>query len=124
LPHPPDAPLLCNRNGGLRPYTGAGLAQGLRHLFRCAGVRTATGQLPHVHDLRHSFAMHALLRWYRAGIDVQARLPALAAYMGHVSVVSTQHYLAFLEPVARKASDLFARHCRSLLDTGLEGGAR
>lgn len=125
LPHASEAPLLCNLSRGLRPYTGAGLAQGLRQLFRCAHVRTASGQIPRVHDMRHSFALHALLRWYRAGIDVQARLPALAAYMGHVSIVSTQHYLAFLEPLAQSASDLFARHCESLLGTGAaEGGPR
>ena len=44
--------------------------------------------------------MHALLRWYRAGVDVQAKLPFLSTYMGHVSMVSTEHYLHFIEPVA------------------------
>ena len=125
LPHTPDRPLLCNRNGGLRPYTGAGIGQGLRRLFRSAGVRTLSGQLPRVHDMRHSFAHNALLRWYRAGIDVQSKLPSLATYMGHVSIVSTQHYLTFLEPVAQSASDLFAHHCGSLLDwASTQGGAR
>ena len=125
LPHTPDAPLLCNCHGGPGPYTGAGLGQGLRHLFRCAGVRTLSGQLPRVHDMRHSFAHHALLRWYRAGVDVQAKLPALATYMGHVSINSTQYYLTFLEPVAQSASDLFAHHCGSLLGWGAtQGGAR
>lgn len=125
LPHTPDAPLLCNCHGGLRPYTGAGIGQGLRHLFRCAGVRTLSGRLPRVHDIRHSFAHNALLRWYRAGIDVQTKLPSLATYMGHVSIVSTQHYLTFLEPVAQSASDLFAHHCGFLLDSdSRQGGAR
>ena len=125
FPHAPDAPLLCSRHGGLRPYTGAGLAQGLGHLFRCADVRTASGQLPRVHDLRHSFALHALLRWYRAGIDVQAKLPALATYMGHVSIVSTQYYLGFIEPLAQAASDLFGHHCASMLGASSSaGGAR
>jgi len=53
LPHAAEAPLLCSRHHGLRPYTGAGLAQGLRQLFRRAGVRTSTGGLPRVHDMRH-----------------------------------------------------------------------
>lgn len=124
LPHAADAPLLCNRARGLRPYTGAGFAQGLRQLFRCAGLRTASGELPRAHDLRHSFAHQALLRWYRAGVDVQAKLPALATYMGHVSIVSTQHYLALLEPIAREASALFARHCEPFLATARRGGGR
>lgn len=122
LPYAPEAPLLCNRGRGLRPYTGGGIAQGLCQLFRSAGVRTASGQPPRVHDIRHSFAHHALLRWYRAGIDVQAKLPALATYMGHVSIISTQYYLTFLEPVAQSASDLFAHHCESWLGARSAGG--
>jgi integrase len=122
LPHAAEAPLLCSRRHGLRPYTGAGLAQGLRQLFRRAGVRSSTGGLPRVHDMRHSFAHAALLRWYRAGVDVQAKLPALAAYLGHVSVISTQYYLAFFEPFAQAASARFAQHCAPFLGTANEGG--
>lgn len=117
LPHNADAPLLCNRRRGLlHPYTGAGLGQGLRRLFRRADIRTASGGLPRVHDLRHGFAHQALLRWYRAGVDVQTKLPALATYMGHVSIVSTQHYLALLEPFAQEANKRFDRHCQPFLE--------
>lgn len=122
LPHSAETPLICNRSRGLRPYTGAGLAQMLRQLFEAAGVRTAYGKLPRVHDMRHSFAQHALLRWYRNGANVQAKLPALAAYMGHASVVSTQHYLALLEPFAEAASERFERHSMAFLDEGVGGG--
>lgn len=116
LPHDADAPLLVNRSGGLRAYSGASFGHSLSRLFRRADVRTAHGRFPRVHDLRHTYAIHALLRWYRAGVDVQAKLPALAAAMGHVSIVSTAYYLAFLEPVAEAASERFARHCRHVLD--------
>ena len=69
--------------------------------------------------------MNALLRWYRAGLDVQAKLPFLAAYMGHVSIVSTAYYLQFVEPLATVASARFADHCGELImgPTGA-GGAR
>lgn len=125
LPHTSDTPLLCSSWRGLRCYTGKGIGHGLRDLFQSAGLRTASGRLPRCHDMRHSFALQALLRWYDAGTDVQAKLPALAAYMGHVSIVSTQHYLGFLEPVAEAACELFARHCGPFLDTSsAPGGAR
>jgi len=115
LHHSPEAPLLCNRRRGIRHYTGTGLADGLKRLFRQAEVRTAEGRLPRIHDLRHTFAVHALRRWYEAGVDVQSKLPALATYMGHVSVVSTQHYLAWLEPFAEVVSGRFANHCAPFL---------
>jgi integrase len=122
LPSSLDAPLLCFRRRGLQPYTGEGLGAGLQQLFRKAGVRTAEGRVPRVHDMRHSFALNAVLRWYRAGTDVQARLPALATYMGHASIVSTQYYLRFLEPFAEVASERFARHCSLFLAASLDGG--
>jgi integrase len=46
-----------------------------------------------VHGLRHTFAVTSLLGWYRDGQDVQARLPALSAYLGHASPAATYWYL-------------------------------
>ena len=68
--------------------------------------------------------MHALLRWYHAGADVQAKLPLLATYMGHVSIVSTQYYLPFVEALAAAAAARFADRCGQLLEaTSAPGGA-
>ena len=114
LPHAHDAPLLVNCQGEQEAFSGAGMAAGLRDLFRAAGVRTAAGGLPRVHDLRLTHAVHVLLCWYRAGVDVQSRLPMLATAMGHVSVASTAYYLSWLEPVAEAASERFCRHVQSI----------
>lgn len=115
LPHDADSPLLVSNAGGSRAYWGASLGVGLTSLFRCADIRTVRGRPPRVHDLRHTYAVHALLRWYRAGADVQAKLPILATAMGHVSIASTAYYLPFLEPIAEAASARFARHCQVVL---------
>lgn len=122
LPHPASSPLLVNRWGGLRAYSGASFGHSLHRLFRRADIRTVQGRIPRVHDIRHTYAVHALLRWYREGVDVQAKLPILATAMGHVSITSTAYYLPFLEPVAQAASERFARHCRSTIPTGSSAG--
>jgi integrase/recombinase XerD len=49
---------------------------------------------PRLHDLRHRFAVTALLRWYRAGEDAERHLPVLSAYLGHVHVSDTYWYLS------------------------------
>lgn len=110
-----DAPLIWRGGAVARGYSGSGFARIFRSLARRAGIRTAAGEPPRVHDVRHSFAVHALLRWYRAGVDVQAKLPLLSTYMGHVSIASTQYYLRFVEPVARAASERFAQHYGALV---------
>ncbi len=66
-----------------------------RTLVRTVGlVARSPGCRPRLHDLRHSFAVHTLLDWYAAGLDVQARLPLLSAYLGHVSPADTYWYLS------------------------------
>lgn len=106
-----DSPLLIHRHGGETGYSGMGLGQLLHKVIRHTDIRTAAGRSPRVHDLRFSFAVHALLRWYRAGVDVQARLPALSTYMGHVSILSTQYYLVLLDEVIEAASERFEAYC-------------
>lgn len=49
---------------------------------------------PRLHDFRHRFAVNTLLNWYRAGENVERRLPILSAYLGHVHVSDTYWYLS------------------------------
>jgi integrase len=103
----PSGALLCCGAGGRHGYTGAGLGEAVNRLFVTAGVQDSEGRLPRVHDIRHSFAVQALTRWYRTGADVQSCLPRLAMYMGHVSIVSTAHYLHFMPTMRELASNRF-----------------
>lgn len=73
---------------------GSGIYCNFRDLLhRCGIGHGGRGQGPRLHDLRHTFAVHALLRWYREGADLQARMPVLATYLGHASIDGTQEYL-------------------------------
>lgn len=112
----PQTPLLCNCKNGQRGYTGAGIAQAIERLFIAVNVVDSEGRRPRIHDLRHSFAVQALLRWYRAGADVQSNLPRLAMYMGHVSIVSTAHYLHFVPALRELASDRFEQAFGNLIE--------
>ncbi|HET8661969.1 MAG TPA: tyrosine-type recombinase/integrase [Micromonosporaceae bacterium] len=68
--------------------------QRFHRLTQAAGLvpRSATCR-PRIHDLRHTFAVTTLLGWYRRGVDVQARLPLLSTYLGHVDPGGTYWYL-------------------------------
>jgi site-specific recombinase XerD len=66
----------------------------IRKLFQKAGLKPAQGRVgPRPYDLRHTFAVHRLSRWYRSGVDLHTRLPWLSAYMGHVDILGTETYL-------------------------------
>jgi site-specific recombinase XerD len=90
-PRSPDSPLLINQRS--RRLHQSTVNQTFRNVLRQCGIRHSKHTGPRIHDLRHTFAVHRLLAWYRDGGDVNARLPWLATYMGHVDVHSTQVYL-------------------------------
>lgn len=76
-----------------------------------AGVHGPPGRRgPRVHDLRHTFAVHRLVSWYREGADVQTRLPLLATYLGHVGLSGTRAYLPMTAELLDQASRRFARY--------------
>jgi len=62
---------------------------------------------PRLHDLRHSFAVATLLRWYREGIDPNCRLMHLATFLGHVDPTSTSVYLTITEELLNLAAQRF-----------------
>lgn len=64
-------------------------------LARSAGLeRRSPNCRPRIHDLRHSFAVHTLVGWYRDGLNVESLLPRLSTYLGHVDPASTYWYLS------------------------------
>ncbi len=111
----PDAALIWNASWGGGAYSGTSLRLCLRSLLQKCGIVTPKGVPPRIHDFRHSFAVNALLRWYRAGADIDAKLPLLATYLGHGSAVSTHYYLHFIEPLRLAASERFAKHYGALV---------
>jgi integrase len=88
-----------------------------RDILGRLGITGIEGQPPpRLHDVRHAFAVNRLLRWYRDGVDVQARLPALATFLGHVSPQSTEVYLTITADLLREANARFHRHFGSVFD--------
>lgn len=105
-----DAPLCCNNISKMRGYSLPGMQTAIKNLFDAAGVHDFQGRRPRIHDLRHSFAIQVLIRWYKNGDDVQTNLPKLALYMGHVSIESTAYYLKFVPTLRTLASKRFEDH--------------
>jgi integrase len=89
---PEAAAFLVNSCG--RPLRGSYLPHVFAPLAETAGIQAPPGQrAPRLHDLRHVFAVATLLDWYRDGGDVQARIPVLSTWLGHVDPKSTYWYL-------------------------------
>jgi integrase len=92
FPEPQAEAFLVNSRGG--PLDGHNIQHTFAVLITTAGIQTPPGRrAPRLHDLRHTFAVATMLDWYRDGGDVQARLPLLSTWLGHVDPKSTYWYL-------------------------------
>jgi integrase len=91
LPHPRSPSFLLSRAGTRLHYKNVHFT--FRRLVLRARLPVGRPPRPRLHDLRHTFAVTTLVRWYRAGVDVEVRLPALSTYLGHVAPSSTYWYL-------------------------------
>lgn len=100
-------PFIWNQRRGGKAYSAWGLQCSLWAVLDACNIRTRSGRRPRVHDFRHSCAVNALIRWYRSDADVRTKLPFLATYLGHISIISTYRYLHFVEPLRALASKRF-----------------
>lgn len=55
------------------------------------------GKGPRLHDLRHTFSVHALAKMADQGLDLYYSLPILSKYLGHESLDSTDKYVRLTE---------------------------
>lgn len=118
LPMAADAFLLWSGHRGSEVYGATNLCSVWHQLCVNANVLNAQKHPPRLHDLRHSFAVNALRRWYAHGIDVQAKLPHLATYLGHASLASTHYYLKLTPEIREAASARFHVRCAVVLPEG------
>jgi integrase len=92
--------------------------EAFRLALKTLNITGHQGRAPRTHDLRHSFAVHRLSRWYRDGVDVQSRLPWLSTFLGHVDIQSTEVYLTITADLYEQASARFYRCFGQDLETG------
>lgn len=93
---------------GQRPVHPGTASQAFHHLVATLELPVPAGvSTPRLHDLRHSFAVGCLLRWYREGLDPSARLCQLSTFMGHVEPRSTSVYLTMTPALLAEASRRF-----------------
>ena len=91
-PHPQSpAFFLSERATRIHPST---LRRTFQNLSCQTGLREpADSHGPRLHDLRHSFSVRTLTRWYRDGVDVDRHLPRLSTWLGHSCIANTYWYL-------------------------------
>jgi integrase len=118
LPMNPESFLMWSGYLWSDVYVASHLTLVWQQLCVSAQVLKAQGHPPRLHDLRFSFAVNALQRWYAQGANVQAKLHHLATYMGHGSAASTHYYLQLTPELRQAASERFHQRFAPLFTVG------
>ncbi|KUM25212.1 integrase [Mesorhizobium loti] len=105
----PTDPVFINERG--TPLTYDQSIDTFQRLLKEIGVTNQRDRRrPHLHDLRHRFAMRTLLQWYQNGQDVEQQLPVLSAYLGHTETRDTYWYLSACPELMGLARERLERH--------------
>jgi len=108
------APFFTYKKGG--PVARFVLEDAFQRLREHVGVARQNARYqPRLHDLRHTFAVHRLIAWYRSGADVQRLLPGLSTHMGHISLSGTHRYLTMTPELLTEASLRFEHYAGEVI---------
>ena len=111
---PPDGAIFSFDRQKRRPIGANTISWTFHKLVPALQLTVPSGvRPPHLHCLRHSFAVGTLLRWYRTGVDPMSRLFDLSTFMGHVSPSSTAVYLTITTELLECAGMRFAAFAES-----------
>ena len=94
----------------------------LRQVHRVfSGLRDQLGWInrgahdgPRIHDLRHSFVVHRMMRWHIQGMDIDQKILALSTYIGHTCITHTYWYLTGVPELMALAGNIFEEYGQML----------
>lgn len=95
---------------GRKAYGVCAVRDAFRQCLTVAGI-PHSDEGPTLHSLRHSFAVHRLMRWSVEDGDVNVLLPYLSAYMGHENLLGTERYLRMTAEMFPETAERIRENC-------------
>lgn len=105
----PDQPAFFQFEHGRRP-SDCGLRYNFAQICQKIGLRTTQqfkkhGRGPRIHDLRHTFAVETILKWYRNDLDPDREMVKLSTYLGHSNPEHTYWYIEAVPELLKLAAE-------------------
>ena len=60
-----------------------------------------------LHDMRHTFIVRSILRFYERGVDIDSAMLVLSTYVGHAKVSDTYWYVTGIPELMAIAAERF-----------------
>jgi integrase len=98
-----------------RAYTSGAARIIFHQILSKAGIkRRSSGKYPRLHDLRHLFSIRALEQMAEKGYDLYTSLPILCKYLGHKSIIETEHYIRLTKDRFSQITQLSSNYALNL----------
>lgn len=93
-----------------QPAGDCGARYNFAQVSRNIGLRSPQaynrhGLGPRIHDLRHTFAVHTILDWFRDGRDIETEMYKLSTYLGHSEPKHTFWYIEAVPELMQLAAE-------------------
>lgn len=99
-----------------RPITRDNVYRRFRAILWESGIsHGGKGNGPRVHDVRHTYSVHALQQAAKRGVDVYCALPILSTFLGHASVTATEQYVRLTTEAFPEVSAALERYCAHVI---------
>lgn len=77
-----------------KPLSQCAVRHWFREILEQSGIpRRGDGQGPRIHDIRHTTAVHSLMKMVKDGVDMYCAMPILSVFLGHKSLKGTETYV-------------------------------
>ena len=93
----PESPYFISLKG--KRIAGGSILSWFHKILKNSGITYIPHIGPRIHDLRHTFAVHALDAMSRNGMDIYCGLPILSVALGHKCVSDTELYVRITNQV-------------------------
>ncbi|WP_347988043.1 tyrosine-type recombinase/integrase [Methylomonas sp. AM2-LC] len=108
----------CNRfflSDEGQPIKRANIMYALHSICQEFGWKPRGDYVHHrLHDFRHTFIVHSMLRFYQQGIDVDHAVLALSTYVGHARISDTYWYFTGIPELMSIAAERFERYSKEI----------
>lgn len=111
----PDSPYFISLKG--RAVSSPSTLRWFHRILKESGINYIPHNGPRIHDLRHTFAVHALDSMSRKGKDIYCGLPILSVALGHKCVSDTELYVRITNQIYPDLTEMSSKIAEHIFPT-------
>lgn len=103
----PEITFFCSLHG--KKLQEATIHRWFKRILSMSGIPYIGGcKGPHIHHIRHTFAVHSLHKLVTSGEDIYSVMPVLSKFLGHKDLRGTERYVRLTHEIYPEINDIMS----------------